>query len=71
MLNHVFRLKPPTIRHHNGGWYLSFEDHPTNWGRKYKSLQAVLSAAARKGAEEWMTRAHRIERPTPKLRKAA
>ena len=70
MLNHVFRLKPPTIRHYNGGWYYSFEDHPNNWGRKYKSLQAVLSAVARKHAEEWTTRAHRIERPV-KMRRAA
>lgn len=59
-LNYVFRVKPPTIRHHNGSWYYSFEDHPRSWGRKYKTLQAVCSAIARKQAEEWQQRASQM-----------
>lgn len=72
-LNHVFRLKPVTVRHEKGAWYYSFEEHPTNWGRKYSSLQACLQGASRKLAEQWMERANRIERPAKpaKVRRAA
>lgn len=73
MLSHVFRLKPPCVRHDKGNWYFSFEEHPTNWGRAYKSLQACLQGASRKMAEEWMTRCNRVERPAKpaKVRRAA
>lgn len=73
MLSHVFRVKAPCIRHDKGKWYFSFDHHVTNWGRGYNSLQSCLQGASRKMAEEWMTRAHRIERPVKpaKVRRAA
>jgi hypothetical protein len=69
-LNYVFRLQGWSIKHQDGFWYISNEDHPKKWGRKYKSLQSASAAVARKLCEEWMARAHRLQR-APKARRAA
>ena len=58
-LNPVFRLRSWTIRKYKGKFYISDQDHPTNWGKGYADLRRACTAIARKLEEEWTTRARR------------
>ena len=58
-LNPVFRLRPWTIRKHNGSYFISQDDHPKKWGKSYASLQRACTAVARKMQAEWEERARR------------
>lgn len=60
-LDHVFRLKAWTIRHQKGGWYVSSDDHPKKWGRKYRSLRSATTAIARFMEKEFVERAARLQ----------
>lgn len=59
-LDFVLRLHAWTVRHHKGSWYISNEDHPKKWGRRYKSLRAATSAIARHLEREFVERARRL-----------
>ena len=55
MLNHVFPIEATHRPSPQRRLVLQLRRSSDEWGRKYKTLQAVLSAVARKHAEEWTT----------------